>query len=87
MKRIFTSLLLLISLSGLLVAAEIRDSATRSEVTSISLLGNTVHPSSLQNNNGRRRRWRRRWNRRNRRHARRWNRRWNRRGGGGHETH
>ena len=84
MKRILTTLLLVTSLSGVMVAAEVRDFTSRSEANNFTVTGNALHPTLLQ----RRRRWRR-WNRRRnarvhwnrgRRVGRRWNnRRWNNR--------
>lgn len=83
MKKILTALLLVTSLSGVLVAAEVRDAASRSETNNVSVTTNGLNPTLLQ----RRRRWRRRWHRRTRvrwdngrRVGRRWNnRRWNNR--------
>ncbi|HJU55752.1 MAG TPA: hypothetical protein VJ715_14305 [Pyrinomonadaceae bacterium] len=81
MKKILTALLLVTSLSGVLVAAEVRDTASRSEANNVTVTTNGLHPTLLQ----RRRRWRRRWNRRrwarmHRNNGRRWNnRRWNNR--------
>ncbi|HEX8846971.1 MAG TPA: hypothetical protein VF791_20175 [Pyrinomonadaceae bacterium] len=71
MKRILITLLLVATLSGGIVAAEMRDSTLRTEAKSISVSENTLHSTLLQRNN--RRRWRRRWP------GRRWNRRWNNR--------
>jgi hypothetical protein len=97
MKKILTTLLLVFSLSGVMVAAEPGDSASRTEAKN-SATGHTLHAALLQRRY--RRRWRRRWHRRmvrvhwnnGRRVGRRWNnrrwnnRRWNRRGRrGGHQ--
>ena len=95
MKKILTALLLVASLAGVLVAAEMRGT-TRSNGTTVNAAGNTLPPALLQRwrrqrrrrmvrsvrrhrNNGR---WNnRRWNNR-RGNNRRWdNRRWNNRRG------
>lgn len=97
MKKVLTTLLLVASLSGLSFAAEARDSTLRSEVKSISIFGNTVHPSLMQRWRRQRRRRVRRFVRRHRNNGRwdnrgqnngRWNnrRRRNRRSGG-HDVH
>jgi Ni/Co efflux regulator RcnB len=93
MKRILTTLLLVFSLSGVIVAAEPDSSASRTAAKN-SVAGYTAHSSLLQRRTRTRRRWRRGWNRRttrvhwnrgrrvgrrwDRRSNRRWNRRWNR---------
>jgi hypothetical protein len=93
MKKVLTTLLLATFLSGAVIASDLRG-ATRSNETTASVAGNTVHPSLLQRNNRRRwrRRWvRRRWNNRNSNDGqwnnRRWNNRRGRRGRGGHGDH
>ena len=91
MKKVLTTLVLAVFLSGGVVASDMRG-ATQPDETTISVAENTAHAASLQRNN--RRRWRRRWARRrwNNRSNRRWNNRRSnnrrgRRGGGGHGGH
>ena len=101
MKKILTALLLVASLSGVLVAAEVRG-ATRSNETTVNAARNTVHPALLQRWRRQRRRRTVRFARRHRNNGRwvrrgnngRWNsnRRWNNRRGrrrvsSGHEVH
>jgi hypothetical protein len=84
MKRILTTLLLVFSLSGVMVAAGPGDSSASRTEAKNSATGYTLNTALLQRHN---RRWRRRWNRRmnrvhwnnGRRVGRRWNRRWNNR--------
>ena len=78
MKRIFTTLLLVITLSGVHVVAEASDSALRTETTTVSATSNSLHPSSLQRRRRRRmrRRMRRRWRMVHRNNGRRVGRRW-----------
>ena len=101
MKKVLTALLLVTSLSGVLVAAEVRG-ATGANGTTISAASSTLNPAMLQRRRRRHQRRRMvrfvrrhrnngRWN--NRRGNGRWNnRRWNNRrsrrgGGGGHDVH
>jgi hypothetical protein len=101
MKKILTALLLVASLSGVLVAAEVRG-ATRSSETTVNVARNTAYPALLQRWRRQRRRRMVRYVRRNRNNGRwnnrrgnngRWNnRRWNnrrgrRRGNSGHDVH
>lgn len=97
MKKIFTTLLLITSLSGALVAAEVRGT-TGSNATMFTTASNPLPSSALQRWRRQRRRRMARFNRRHRNSSRwnngrgssRWNnRRWRnrRRGGGGHDVH
>lgn len=84
MKKILTTLLLVTSLCGVTVGAELRVSTLRPEATTISATGNTMHPALLQRYGRRRLRLRRIGRYRNRNNGnwnnRRWNnRRWNNR--------
>lgn len=93
MKKVLTTLVLAVFLSGGVIVSDMRG-ATRPDETTFSVASNTAYPTLLQRNN--RRRWRRRlvrrrWNNRRSNNGRWNNRRWNnrrgRRGGGGHGDH
>jgi hypothetical protein len=88
MKKVLTTLLLLVSLAGIGVASDASATLRQTRVQAANVTGGNMNALVLQDNNRRRMRWRRaRWNRgrtdntwnRGRWNRRRWNRRdWNR---------